>query len=123
MAARRALSLRAFHPLLFVTNDSATSARLEQAKKILEGLQQGKIERSLFTDNANGYFSAQALEDFKNSLGPLGKWESFTQTSQSLRGGMTGRVYSIRFKDKTIRAWTYEMPDGKLEQFQVAVGN
>ena len=110
-------------PLLFVTNDSATSARLEQAKKILEGLQQGKIERSLFTENANGYFSAQALEDFKNSLGPLGKWESFMQTSQSLRGGMTGRVYLIRFKDKTIRAWTYEMPDGKLEQFQVAVGN
>ena len=110
-------------PLLFVTNDSATSARLEQAKKILEGLQQGKIERSLFTDNANGYFNEQTLEDFKNSLGPLGKWESFTQTSQSLRGGMTNRVYLIRFKDKNIRAWTYEMPDGKLEQFQVAVGN
>ncbi len=111
------------HPLLFVTNDSATSARLEQAKKILEGLQQGTIERSLFTDNANAYFSEQALEDFKNSLGSLGKWESFTQTGQSLRGGMTNRVYLIRFKDKTIRAWTYEMPDGKLEQFQVAVGN
>ena len=110
-------------PLLFVSNDPATAAKLEQAKKILEGLQQGKIERSLFTDNANGYFSEQALEDFKNSLGPLGKWESFNQTSQSLRGGMTGRVYLIRFKDKSIRAWTYEMPDGKLEQFQVAVGN
>ena len=78
--------------------------------------------KPLLSDNANGYFSAQALEDFKNSLGSLGKWESFTQTSQSLRGGMTGRVYLIRFKDKTIRAWTYEMPDGKLEQFQVAVG-
>ena len=110
-------------PLLFVSNDPATAAKLEQAKKILEGLQQGNIDRSLFTDNANGYFSAQALEDFKNSLGPLGRVESFTQTSQSLRGGMTGRVYLIRFKDKTIRAWTYEMPDGKLEQFQVAVGN
>ena len=110
-------------PLLFVTNDPSTAAKLEQAKKILEGLQRGEIDRSLFTDNANGYFSAQALEDFKNSLGPLAKWESFNQTSQSLRGGMTGRVYMIRFKDKTIRAWTYEMPDGKLEQFQVAVGN
>jgi CubicO group peptidase (beta-lactamase class C family) len=110
-------------PLLFVTNDPTTAAKLEQAKKILEGLQQGKIDRALFTDNANGYFSAQALDDFKNSLGPLGKWESFTQTSQNLRGGMTGRVYSIRFKDKAIRAWSYEMPNGTLEQFQVAVGN
>jgi D-alanyl-D-alanine carboxypeptidase len=110
-------------PLLFATNDQATAAKLEQAKKVFEGLQEGKIDRSLFTDNANGYFSDQALEDFKNSLGPLGKWDSFTQTSQSLRGGMTGRVYMVRFPQKTIRAWTYEMPDGKLEQFQVAATN
>lgn len=108
-------------PLLFAANDTTTAAKLEQAKGIFEGLQQGKIDRSLFTDNANGYFSEQALEDFKSSLGPLGKPDSFTQTSQSLRGGMTGRVYMVRFKDKTIRAWTYEMPDGKLEQFQVSV--
>jgi D-alanyl-D-alanine carboxypeptidase len=110
-------------PLLFATNDPATPAKLEQAKKIFEDLQQGKIDRSLFTENANGYFSEQALEDFKNSLGPLGKWESFNQSGQSLRGGMVGRTYIVRFKDKTIRAWTYEMPDGKLEQFQVAVVN
>ena len=111
-------------PLLFTTNDPATPAKLEQAKKIFEGLQQGKIDRSLFTENANGYFSEQALADFASSLGPLGKWESFTQTSQGLRGGMVGRTYIVRFANKTIRAWTYEMPDGKLEQFQVAaVGN
>ena len=110
-------------PLLFATNDPATPAKLEQAKKIFEGLQQGTIDRSLFTDNANGYFSEQALEDFKSSLGPFGKWEGFTQTGQGLRGGMVFRNYIVRFKDKTIRAWTYEMPDGKLEQFQVAVAN
>jgi D-alanyl-D-alanine carboxypeptidase len=110
-------------PLLFAANDPATAAKLEQAKKIFEGLQQGKIDRSLFTENANGYFSEQALEDFKNSLGPLGKWESFTHVSQSLRGGMVGRTYIVRLANRTIRAWTFEMPDGKLEQFQVAAGN
>jgi hypothetical protein len=36
---------------------------------------------------------------------------------------MVGRTYIVRFANKTIRAWTYEMPDGKLEQFQVAVQN
>ena len=110
-------------PLLFATNDPATIAKLEQAKRILADLQQGKIDRSLFTENANAYFDERALEDFKNSLGPLGKWESFTQVGQTLRGGMTGRTYLVRFKDKTIRAWTFELPDGKLEQFQVAVAN
>ena len=111
-------------PLLFATNDPATPAKLEQAKKILEGLQQGKIERSLFTENANGYFNDLALEDFKSSLSPLGKWESFTQTAQGLRGGMVYRNYVVRFpNNKTIRAWTYEMPDGKLEQYQIATVN
>jgi hypothetical protein len=114
----------AIPPLLFATNDPATPAKLEQAKKIFEGLQAGTIDRSLFTDNANGYFDEQALEDFKNSLGPLGKWESFNQTGQNLRGGMVYRNYIIRFaNNKAVRAWTYEMPDGKLEQFQVAVAN
>jgi D-alanyl-D-alanine carboxypeptidase len=110
-------------PLIFATTDPATPAKLEQAKKIFEGLQHGTIDRSLFTDNANSYFSEQALKDFATGLGPLGKPQSFVQSSQGLRGGMTLRVYLIRFPQKTLRAWTYEMPDGKLEQYQIAAQN
>jgi len=110
-------------PLLFATSDPATPAKLEQAKKIFDGLQHGTIDRSLFTDNANSYFSEQALKDFATGLGPLGKPQSFVQASQGLRGGMTLRVYIIRFSQKTLRAWTYEMPDGKLEQYQIAAQN
>jgi len=40
-----------------------------------------------------------------------------------LRGGMTLRVYLVRFPQKVLRAWTYEMPDGKLEQYQIAPQN
>ena len=110
-------------PLLFATTDPATPAKLEQAKKIFEGLQHGTIDRSLFTDNANSYFSEEALKDFASSLGPLGTPQSFVQSSQGLRGGMTLRVFVIRFPQKTLRAWTYEMPDGKLEQYQIAAVN
>jgi len=110
-------------PLLFATNDPATPAKLEQARKIFADLQQGKIDRSLFTSNANAYFSEQALQDFATGLGPLGTPQSFTQASQGLRGGMTLRVYIVRFPQKVLRAWTYEMPDGKLEQYQVASQN
>jgi hypothetical protein len=109
--------------LLFATNDPATPAKLEQAKKIFADLQQGKIDRQLFTSNANAYFSEQALQDFATGLGPLGTPQSFTQTSQGLRGGMTLRVYIVRFPQKVLRAWTYEMPDGKLEQYQIAAQN
>ena len=110
-------------PLLFATNDPATPAKLDQAKKIFADLQQGKIDRSLFTDNANFYFSEQALQDFASGLGPLGAPQSFTQASQGLRGGMTLRVYIVRFPQRVLRAWTYEMPDGKLEQYQIASQN
>ena len=108
-------------PLLFEKSDPATPQKLEQAKKIFDGLQHGTIDRSLFTDNANAYFSETALKDFASGLEPLGAPRSFVQTRQGLRGGMTLRVYQIKLATKTLRAWTYEMPDGKLEQYQIAV--
>ena len=108
-------------PLLLATDDPATPQRLEQARKIFEGLQHGTIDRSLFTENANSYFSEVALKDFAGSLGPLGTPQEFNQVSQGLRGGMTLRVYRIKCAQKSVRAWTFEMPDGKLEQYQVAV--
>ena len=111
---------RAIDPLVLHTEDFTAPMKLEQARKIFEGLQHGQIDRSLFTSNANFYFSDQALQDFASSLGPLGTPTEFTQTRQELRGGMMLRVYSIKFPQKTIRAWTYEMPNGKLEQYQVA---
>jgi CubicO group peptidase (beta-lactamase class C family) len=110
-------------PLLLASDDPATPAKLAQARKIFEGLQHGTIDRALFTDNANFYFNEQALKDFAASLGPLGTPEEFIQTRQALRGGMILRVYSIKFPKTTLLAWTYEMPDGKLEQFMVAAQN
>jgi CubicO group peptidase (beta-lactamase class C family) len=107
-------------PLLLASDDPATPGKLAQARKIFEGLQHGTIDRSLFTDNANFYFSEQALKDFAASLGPLGTPEEFIQIRQALRGGMKLRVYAIKFPKTQLSAWTYEMPDGKLEQYQVA---
>jgi len=107
-------------PLLLTAEDPATPTRLEQAKSIFAGLQRGVIDRSLFTANANAYFSGQALQDFAASLGPLGTPQSFTPSGHGLRGGMVFRAYTIKFPQKTLRAWSYELADGKLEQFMVA---
>lgn len=111
---------RAVAPLLLAANDPTTPKKLEQARKIFEGLQHGTVDRSLFTDDANFYFSDQALKDFASGLAPLGTPQDFSQTRQALRGGMTLRVYRIKFPDTALRAWTFEMPDGKLEQYQIA---
>jgi CubicO group peptidase (beta-lactamase class C family) len=107
-------------PLLLNMSDPATSAKLEEAKQIFAGLQAGTIDRSRFTDNANFYFSEQALKDFQTGLAPLGTPEEFTAVGHGQRGGMMERVYQVRFPKQTLRVWTYEMPDGRLEQYQVA---
>ena len=112
---------QAIIPLLFETADSATAPKAEQARRIFAGLQKGTIDRSRFTDNANFYFSDVALKDFADSLASYGEPRSFDQINQSLRGGMTLRVYIARFANgKALRIWTFELPDGKLEQYQIA---
>jgi len=106
--------------LLFARQDAATRSREELARRIFRGLQHGTIDRSLLTPDASAYFSARALADFASGLGPLGDPTSFEQTFEHERGGMLERVYRVTFPDRTLRVWTYEMPDGKLEQYQVA---
>jgi CubicO group peptidase (beta-lactamase class C family) len=91
----------------------------DQSREIFAALQQGKINRSLFTDNCNSYFTEQALEDFASSLGPLGSPTEFTQTAKQDRGGMTLRSFEVRFPQKTLAVWEQIMPDGKIEQYQV----
>lgn len=106
--------------LLFATTDPATPTALEQMRGIFEGLQKGKLDRSLFTSNANAYFTEQAIQDFAASLGPLGKPTEFRQSAQSLRGGFTLRRYRIAFPKKVLRLTTFIQPDGKIEQYQIA---
>jgi D-alanyl-D-alanine carboxypeptidase len=106
--------------LLFATTDPTTQKTTEQMRRIFEGLQKGQIDRSQFTSNANAYFTDQALKDFASSLGPLSTPQELTQSSQSLRGGMTLRRYRIRFAQKTLNLTTFILPDGKIEQYQIA---
>jgi D-alanyl-D-alanine carboxypeptidase len=114
---------RQIAPLLFAVDTAVVKEKVERARKILEQLQQAKIDRSLFTDNANSYFDQQALQDFATSLGPLGTSQDFQQTAEQGRGGMTYRAYRAKFAEKVLSISTFEMPDGKIEQYQVSVGN
>ena len=111
---------RKISKMLFKTQDSQTAMRTAQAREIFAGLQHGKIDRSLFTSDANAYFSPQALKDFQSGLAPLGEPEEFVQTGQQKRGGMLERSFSVRFSKRSLRVWTYQMPDGKLEQYLIA---
>lgn len=91
----------------------------KRVQSVLEGLRSGRIDRSLFTVNANSYFSETALHDCKNSLASLGKLKAVTAASENLRGGMTHRSYRAEFEKKTLLLNIYVTPDGKFEQFMV----
>jgi D-alanyl-D-alanine carboxypeptidase len=90
-----------------------------RALDIFNSLADGHIDRSQFTNYCNAYFSQQTLEDFASSLKPLGPPLTFKQTDQEGRGGMMFRTFTATFPDRELKVTTYEMPDGKLEQYLV----
>lgn len=105
---------------LFEVHDPAATKALEQARTIFAALQKGKIDRSLFTADANSYFSDTAVHDYQTSLAPLGKPQSFTIRAARERGGMQMRGYTVTFPKTKLSITTYVQPDGKLEQYIVA---
>jgi len=116
-AAASAITSR-IAPLLFTDRASSASAQA-RARRIFEGLQTGKIDRSQLTDNANSYFTELALRDFAEGLRPLGAPLQFEQAAQQDRGGMTFRRFDVKFDKRTVQIWERDMPDGKIEQFQI----
>ena len=107
-------------PRLFATGVQAAEAL---ARRVFESLQAGRIDRSLFTANANAYFDETALKDLAAGLGPLGKPLKVEQTSQRERGGMTFRRIKIELPKKTVEVAERVMPDGKIEQYQITAGD
>lgn len=104
---------------LFASSSQEDEAATAKARQILEGLAKGTIDRSLFTEDANQFFTEAALDDYRRSLVPLGAPKSFTSTGKSLRGGMIFRSFSVEFSQRGFGVTTFEQPDGKLEQYLV----
>ena len=89
-------------------------------KGVISALEQGRIDRSLFTDDCNAYFDKDALNDFESSLAPFGSVAEVTRTRSALRGGMHFGLYRIVFANGTaIRVSVYLEPAGKIEQLLV----
>jgi CubicO group peptidase (beta-lactamase class C family) len=103
-------------------NKSQTDAE-KQTLAIYRGLQKGQIDRGLLAPNLSDYFSQQTVDDFRDSLGPLGEPLSLRQTNEDLRGGMTFRSFEIQYPSRKLRLTTYTYPDGKLEQYLVEPAN
>ncbi len=93
---------------------------LGDAKAIFTGLQQGKIDRSRFTSNANAYFSDQALKDLVTSLAPLGKPTEFSEVAARVAGRYGLPQIPGSVCQESSNCFHLFVPDGKLEQYIVA---
>ena len=101
------------------SNGAASPPELQQVRNILEGLQKGQVDRSLFTSNMIFYFSETAVHDIQTSLSPLGALKSVTRVREGLRGGMTFRAYDLQFEKRKLILTVYLTPDGHYEQFLI----
>jgi D-alanyl-D-alanine carboxypeptidase len=88
-------------------------------KALLEGLAQGKLDRTLLSDNGNAYFSETAIKDYMATLSSLGAIQGLQQTATGSRGGMTFRNYTVHYASKALGISIYELSEGKVEQFIV----
>lgn len=106
--------------ILFETQDDASAKARDLARRIYDGLLSGKVDRALFTSDANAYFSGAVLADYAASLGPLGAPTEFVSAGESLRGGMTIRSYRIRAGGRVLDLTTMTLPDGRIDQYIVS---
>jgi hypothetical protein len=111
---------RKLREALFTSAGDGRDEAVAQARRILEGLRQARLDRSLFTANANAYLDETALADLASSLRPLGPLQTVSQEARSLRGGMTFRRFKVAYKQRELSLTTRTMPDGRLEQLMLA---
>lgn len=105
--------------ILFVTDSPADAAAVAAAKAMFKQLQQGALDVVHLTADARSYFTPQALDDFRGSLGPLGEPASFTLKHSGTRGGFITRVYEAAFAHQTLTIIVRSTSDGLIEQYTV----
>jgi D-alanyl-D-alanine carboxypeptidase len=101
----------------------AETAKTTQARTIFDQLRTGKLDRATMTEDANYYFDATAIGDYRDSLTKLGDPASFALVRPArLRGGFVNRNYTVTYANGTkLAVVTYAEPDGagRYEQFIV----
>jgi CubicO group peptidase (beta-lactamase class C family) len=106
--------------LLSEKQDPQAIQQLEQARRVFADLQDGKIDGSVLTSDADAYFTPQLVVDAAVSLKPLGTPQSFEQTAFGLRGGMTYRQFRVQFASgKSVAVSTFSVDDGKFAQYLI----
>ena len=100
---------------------SGEGDRVDDARALYAGLVNGTLDRSRLTANADYYFDATTLADYRSSLKPLGLPTAIEPNGPPrLRGGFVQRSYTLRYAGgRSLSLGTFAEPgaNGRWEQF------
>jgi len=83
----------------------------------------GTIDRSLFTEDANEFFSAKVLADQKAGLAHFGAPRAYMLHGQSQEGGSTERNWTILTDRADLYVTEIDAPDGRIVDFTIATAH
>ncbi len=98
---------------------STSDPKLARIIAMCASLADGRLESPLLNENALSYFTPAVRADYRASLHPLGPVLGVTEISSEDRGGMVYHVYDVKYVARPVRVTTYELPDGRLDQFLI----
>lgn len=90
-----------------------------RAATVFAALQNGNVDRSLFTATGNFHLTARVLSDLHSSLAPLGSARLIELEYESKRGGMITRRWKILCAKARLEAVERGYAGGQLEEFMV----
>jgi CubicO group peptidase (beta-lactamase class C family) len=91
-----------------------------RARKLYADFAAGRVDRDLFTDNANAFLTAKVLADQKLGLAKYGPARLFEMRELGLRGGMETRVWTVTCAHGVVSIVERAYPNGKIEQFLIS---
>ena len=84
-----------------------------RARRLLEDLARGRVDREDLTPDASATFTSQALSDIRQSLSPLGKLEHVKLDDMKLRGGTTHYALTLFYAHRTLQVAEYVSPTAR----------
>ena len=94
-------------------------AEEKRARTIIEGFRLGKIDRMLFTDDANFYFNSEVLMAQKTGLAQMGPTRTFNLQSENHYRDRQRKLWRIVTAHGILNAVEFDLLNGKIQEFLV----
>ena len=106
--------------ILLMRASAAETSLADRDRAVFTALQHGTLDSKLLTANAQSYFTPQAREDYRTSLGTLGDPSAFELKRSGVRGGFVSRVYEVTCSGKKLEVVVRATQEGLLEQYTIS---